>query len=259
MTMPTFPPHTEAGPSALIVEDEAALSDELHETLQALWPALRIVGRAADGMTALRMIAQHRPDIVFLDIQIPDPNGLEVARTIRDSCHIVFVTAYDAHAIAAFEHGAVDYVLKPIDSARIARTVQRLQRRQASAPVDLSGLLAQLQPRQARPAHLRWVTASVGNSLRLITTDEIVFFQSDSKYTRVVLADSEVLIKKTLRELVAELDPEQFWQTHRSTVVNALEIASIEPSMSGQLSIRLKSRREQLPVAESFVKRFRQM
>ncbi len=252
-------PHPEPAPSALIVEDETALSEELHELLQALWPELRIVGHAPDGSTALRMIAQHRPDIVFLDIQVPDPNGLEVARLVRDSCHIVFVTAYDAHAIEAFEHGAVDYILKPIDSARIALTVQRLQRRLRSAPVDLSGLIAQLQPRQVRPSHLRWITASVGSAMRLITADEIVFFQSDSKYTRVVLADSEVLIKKTIRELVAELDPEQFWQTHRSTVVNALEIASIEPSMSGQLSIKLKSRRERLPVAESFVKRFRQM
>ena len=250
---------TEAAPSALIVEDEAALCDELQELLQASWPELRIVGHAPDGVSALHMILQHRPDIVFLDIQIPDPNGLEVARTIRDSCHIVFVTAYDAHAIEAFENGAVDYLLKPIDSARIALTVQRLQRRQHSAPPDLSGLLERLQPSPARASYLRWITASVGNTMRLITTDEIIFFQSEAKYTRVALADSEVLIKKTIRELVAELDPEQFWQTHRSTVVNALEIASIEPSMSGQLSIKLKSRRERLPVAESFVKRFRQM
>jgi DNA-binding LytR/AlgR family response regulator len=257
--MSPIPPRPEAAPSALIVEDEAALSEELHELLQSLWPSLRIVGYAQDGATALRMIARHRPDIVFLDIQIPDPNGLEVARALRDSCHIVFVTAYDAHAIEAFENGAIDYVLKPIDSARLALTVQRLQRRHASAPVDLSALIQHLQPQQARPAHLRWITAAVGQSLRLITTDEIVFFQSDSKYTRVVLADSEVLIKKTLRELVAELDPEQFWQTHRSTVVNALEVAAIEPAMNGQLSIKLKSRRERLPVAESFVKRFRQM
>lgn len=257
--MSSASPQADRAPTALIVEDEAALSEELQELLQTLWPALRIVGHAQDGMSALRMIAGLRPDIVFLDIQIPDPNGLEVARTIRDSCHIVFVTAYDAHAIEAFENGAVDYLLKPIDSARLALTVQRLQRRHSSPPADLSGLLEKLQPRQAPSAYLRWITASVGNSLRLITTDEIVFFQSDSKYTRVVLADSEVLIKKTIRELVAELDPEQFWQTHRSTVVNAQEIASIEPSMSGQFAIRLKSRREHLPVAESFVKRFRQM
>ena len=170
---------TDSGPTALIVEDEPALYLELRELLETLWPELLIVGHAMDGVDALGQIARHRPDIVFLDIQIPDPNGLEVARTLRDCCHIVFVTAFDAYAIEAFDNGAVDY--------------------------------------------------------------------------------SEVLIKKTLKELVAELDPEQFWQTHRSTVVNALEIASIEPNMSGQLTVRLKARRELLPVAESFVRRFRQM
>ncbi len=243
--------------TALIVEDEPALSEELCELLQSLWPSLRIVGRAADGIEALRLIAEHQPDIVFLDIQIPGPGGLEVARTLRDRSHVVFVTAYDAHAIEAFENGAVDYILKPIEAQRLAMSVQRLKQRVASAPADLSNLLQNLQTQRA--SYLRWITASVGNSLRLITTDEVVYFQSEQKYTRVVLATSEVLIKKTLKELVSELDPEQFWQTHRSTVVNAMEIASIEPNMSGQLSIKLRTRREQLPVAESFVKRFRQM
>lgn len=245
-------------PAALIVEDEPALYHELREVLAAQWPELQIVGHATDGVDALGQIARHRPDIVFLDIQIPDPNGLEVARTLRDCCHIVFVTAYDAYAIEAFDNGAVDYILKPINSERIALTVQRLKKRIASSPADLSSLAQQLLVAPPK-SHLRWITASVGASIRLITIDEVIFFQSDQKYTRVVLADSEVLIKKTLKELVAELDPEQFWQTHRSTVVNALEIASIEPNMSGQLTVRLKARRELLPVAESFVRRFRQM
>lgn len=247
------------GPTALIVEDEPALSDELHDLLLAAWPGLQIVGRAADGVDALRQIAQKRPDIVFLDIQIPDPNGLEVARSMRDLCHIVFVTAYDAHAIEAFENGAVDYILKPIKPERIALTVARLQQRMPQTPRDLSALLQHLQPQSAPSTYLRWITASVGNSIRLITIDDVVYFQSDQKYTRVVLATSEVLIKKTLKELMSELDPDQFWQTHRSTVVNALEISSIEPNLSGQLSVHLKNRREHLPVAESFVRRFRQM
>lgn len=245
-------------PSALIVEDEPALYEELRELLEGLWPELHIVGHATGGVDALGQIARHRPDIVFLDIQIPDPNGLEVARILRDSCHIVFVTAYDAYAVEAFDNGAVDYILKPIDPERIALTVQRLKKRLANAPADLSTLADQLQAKPGK-SYLRWITASVGASLRLITIDEVIFFQSDQKYTRVVLADSEVLIKKTLKELVAELDPEQFWQTHRSTVVNALEISSIEPNMGGQLTVKLKARREQLPVAESFVRRFRQM
>ena len=248
----------DSGPTALIVEDEPALYHELRELLETLWPELAIIGHAADGVDALGQIARHRPDVVFLDIQIPDPNGLEVARTLRDCCHIVFVTAYDAYAIEAFDNGAVDYILKPIDPPRIALTVQRLKRRMAGSPADLSTLVDQLQAKAGK-SFMRWITASVGASIRLITIDEVIFFQSDQKYTRVVLADSEVLIKKTLKELVAELDPEQFWQTHRSTVVNALEIASIEPNMSGQLTVKLKARREQLPVAESFVRRFRQM
>lgn len=248
---------SDKAPRALIVEDEPALCEELCELLQALWPAMHIIGRAADGVEALRQIARHQPDIVFLDIQIPGPNGLEVARTLRDSCHVVFVTAYDAHAVEAFDSGAVDYILKPIEAQRVARCVHRLQQRMAGAPADLSNLLEKLQPQLT--SYLRWITASVGNSLRLITTDEVVYFQSEQKYTRVALATSEVLIKKTLKELMAELDPGQFWQTHRSTVVNAMQISSIEPNMAGQMSIKLRTRREQLPVAESFVRRFRQM
>lgn len=249
----------EVGPSAILVEDEPALYEELRELLAKLWPELRVVGHAADGTSALHQIALHAPDIVFLDIQIPEPNGLDVARTLGDRCHIVFVTAYDAHAIEAFDNGAVDYVLKPVDPIRLAQTVKRLRSRLAAAPADLSNLLQQLQPGHSRPAHLRWITASVGNSIRLITVDEVIYFQSDQKYTRVVLADAEVLIKRTLKELLMELDPEQFWQTHRSTVVNALEIASVEPNMAGQLAVRLRCRREHLPVAESFMRRFRQM
>ena len=248
-----------AEPTALIVEDEPALLDELRELLTELWPALRIVGCAVDGVDALRQIARHEPDIVFLDIQIPEPNGLDVARTLRDRCHIVFVTAYDEHAVEAFDNGAVDYILKPIDPQRMALTVRRLQQRVASRPADFSGIIESVQAQQPAQSHLRWITAAVGSAMRLITIDEVVFFQSEQKYTRVVLAESEVLIKKTIKELVAELDPEQFWQTHRSTIVNAMQIAGIEPNMAGQLSLKLKNRREQLPVAESFMRRFRQM
>jgi DNA-binding LytR/AlgR family response regulator len=245
--------------TALLVEDEPALAEELRELLQSLWPGLRIVGHARSGLEALVQLAQHTPDVLFLDIQIPDPNGLELARLVRDRCHIVFVTAYDAHALEAFDNGAVDYVLKPVDPARFALTVQRLKTRVAQPPRDLTRVLDTVQPVTGRGNYLRWITASVGHSIRLVTVDEIVFFQSDQKYTRVVLADSEVLIKRTLKDLVAELDPDQFWQTHRSTVVNAMEIASIEPKLDGQLAVRLKNRRELLPVAEAFVRRFRQM
>jgi DNA-binding LytR/AlgR family response regulator len=245
---------------ALIVEDEHALADELQDALAQLWPDLHIVDTAADGSSALRLFERTAPNIVFLDIQIPNPNGLEVARLIGDRAHIVFITAYDAFAIEAFERGAVDYVLKPIGLVRLGTTVRRLQSKlQQPPPANLLDIIEQFQPQATRKRPLRWITATVGRTLRLIAIDEVVFFQSDAKYTRVVLADSEVLVKKTLKELMAELDPEQFWQTHRSTVVNALEIASMEPNLAGQLTILLKRRREQLPVSESFVQRFRQM
>ncbi len=254
MYPPSKPPST-----ALIVEDESALADELRDALAQLWPDLHIVATAADGDSALRLFERHAPDIVFLDIQIPDPNGLEVARLIGERTHIVFITAYDAFAIEAFERGAVDYVLKPISAERLGTTVRRLQAKLQQPPADLLGIIDQFQAQTTRKRPLRWLTATVGRAMRLIAIDEVVFFQSDAKYTRVVLADSEVLIKKTLKELMTELDPDQFWQTHRSTVVNALEIAAMEPNLAGQLTIQLKRRREQLPVSESFVQRFRQM
>lgn len=246
-------------PSAVIVEDEQALREELRDLLQSLWPALTIVAEAQNGLEALRLTAAHQPDIVFLDIQMPEPNGLDVARFIADRCHVVFVTAYDTYAVDAFEKGAADYILKPINEARLALTVRRLKQKLTQASTDLTALVDRIQPRQSPVQHLRWITAATGKSLRMIMIDEVVFFQSDQKYTRVVLADSEVLIKKPLKELLTELDPEQFWQIHRSTVVNAHEISAIEPNMSGQLAVKLKSRREQLGVSESFAKRFRQM
>jgi len=252
------PPSVDAPLTALLVEDEPALRDELREMLAALWPELKIIGEAQDGLEALRMVAQHQPRIVFLDIQIPEPNGLEVARHIGDRCHVVFVTAYDAHAVDAFEKGAADYLLKPLSAGRLSVTIGRLKQALTRGPSDLIGLMELIQAGQPR-AHLRWITANVGKSLRMVTIDEVVYFQSDQKLTRVVLADSEVLIKKTLKDLLSELDPEQFWQTHRSTIVNALEISSMEPDMSGRLVVKLKNRREQLPVSESFVRRFRQM
>ena len=246
-------------PTALIVEDELALADELRDLLQQQWPALRIVGHARTGEEALRYVLEMQPDIVFLDIQIPDPNGLQVARIIRDRCHIVFVTAFDAHALEAFDRGAVDYLLKPVVPERLALALQRLQRRLPLAPPDLSLVLDELEAPPSATRYLRWITAPLGASLRLITVDEVVYFQAAFKSTRVVLADAEVLIKKSLKELLAELDPEQFWRTHRSTVVNALHIASIGPKLDGELAIMLKSRREQLPVSEAFLRRFRQM
>ena len=244
---------------ALVVEDEAALRDELCEALAAAWPALEIVDTAGDGANALRLVEEHSPDLVFLDIRIPDPDGLEVARLIGDRVHVVFVTAYDQFALAAFEHGAVDYLLKPLQPERLARVVQRLQQRvPAPATSEVAEVAGRLQMHEGRGRPLRWLTATAGRAMRFIAIDEVVFFQADGKYTRVALTDSEVLIRRTLKDLVAELDPEQFWQTHRSTVVNALEVASVEPNMAGKLTLRLKRRRDSLPVSDAFMRRFRQ-
>jgi DNA-binding LytR/AlgR family response regulator len=250
--------------TAFIVEDELAMRIELRDQLRVLWPQLHIVGEAGDGKSALQQIAQCQPQVVFLDIQIPPPTGLEIARQLGNSCHLVFVSAYDAHAIEAFEKGALDYILKPINPARLAITVARLKQKLQAAPPDMSrlvsSLLEGLQAQvPARPRYLRWITASVGNSLRLITVDEIVFIQAERKYLRVVLANSEVLVRKTLKELLDELDPDQFWQIHRSTIANALEIANIAPNMAGRLTAQLKSRREQLPVSDTFIRKFREM
>lgn len=256
-------------PSAVVVEDEAPLRDELVDLLAERWPALEIAGCASDGAQALELIERESPDIVFLDIRIPGPSGLAVAERVAEHAHIVFVTAYDTHAIEAFEKGAVDYLLKPMTPERLDATVRRLQQRlgQAGDPAPSRALAHEgHNPPTPAPApagaprrYLRWLTATVDKSTRFIAIDEVVYFQSDHKYTRVVLAEAEYLIKRTLKELMAELDPEQFWQIHRSTVVNILDVRAMEPDFSGRLSMRLRSRRELLPVSESFAARYRRM
>ncbi len=247
-------------PTALIAEDERALRNQLAEQLGALWPELDIVASAADGIEALRLLDAHRPDVLFLDIHMPGVNGLDVARQASGRAHVVFVTAHDEHAIAAFEQGAVDYVLKPIAPARLFTTVARLKERILRPPQRVDAVLAQIgiapnAPRQ----HLRWINASVGQNLRLITVDEVVYFQADNKYTRVVTADGEALIRKSLKELADELDPQQFWQIHRSTLVNAAAIGAVVRDLRGRMMVRLKARDEQLHVSDSFTYLFRQM
>lgn len=246
-------------PDALIAEDEPLLRDELKQTLAKVWPELRIVAEAPDGIEALHALEQHRPQILFLDIQMPGLSGLEVARAASGRCHVVFVTAYDQYAVAAFEQGAVDYVMKPFSVARLAAATTRLKERLNAAPAQLDGLLRALAENQPKRPHLRWINASQGQNMRLITTDEICYFKSDSKYTLVVTADSESLIRKPIKELLDELDPEAFWPIHRGVVVNASAIAAVHRKMNGQLEVRLKARQETLPVSEAYAYRFRQM
>jgi DNA-binding LytR/AlgR family response regulator len=255
--------HDTAGggsPSAVLAEDEPLLADELADLLGALWPELRIVERAADGVSALAAIESHGPDLAFLDIRMPRIDGMEVARRIAGRCHVVFVTAYDEHALAAFEAGAIDYVLKPLAAARLATTVQRLKARIGQPPPDVVRALRHYLPGTAPTRrHLRWINASRGVAVRLLTVDEILYFKSDQKYTRVVTADSESLIRKTIRELADELDPTMFWQVHRSAIVNVHAIDSVLRDARGNLTLHLRQRREVLAVSEAFHHLFRQM
>ena len=217
-----------ARPTALIAEDEPLMRERLKETLAQVWPELEIVAEASDGDEALALFDAHAPSIAFLDIRMPGRTGLEVAAAIGGDCHVVFITAYDQYALAAFEAGAVDYLLKPVEADRLAQTVDRVQRKLAAPPADLSALLAELRGSVQRPSQrLRWIKAAVGKQVKLIAVGDVIYFQSDAKYTRVVLAQSEALIRTPLKDLLDDLDPDKFWQVHRSTVVNLDQVAGV--------------------------------
>ena len=245
-------------PTALIAEDEPMLAAQLRARLAEAWPELGIVGQAANGDEALLMARTHRPDIAFLDIRMPGANGLDVARALCGTAHVVFVTAYDEYAVAAFEEGAVDYLLKPVTADRLAKVVARLKARLRAAPMDLGSLLAPLAAQDA-PATLRWVRASLGDAMTMIAVDDVLYFQSEDKYTKVVTRDGEGLIKKPIKELYEELDTEAFWQIHRATIVNLNAIARVERDWRDQPVIHLKSRPETLTVSRTFAHRFKAM
>ena len=244
---------------AVIAEDEPLLRAELRETLVRLWPELSICAEAEDGVEALSAIETHAPDILFLDIQMPGMSGLEVARQAGSRCHVVFVTAYDKYAVTAFEQGALDYVMKPFSLARLATTVARLKEKAGTAPANLEGLLQSLIRSSAPKEYLRWITASQGQELRLITVDEICYFQADSKYTLVVTGTQESLIRRPIKELVDELDPAVFWQIHRGTVINVNAIAGVNRDIGGHLRVKLKERKETLPVSDPYLHLFKSM
>ena len=208
-------------PTAVIAEDEPCCAPSCARVLAALWPELAIVREAEDGIAALRARDGTSRSILFLDIEMPGMTGLEVARAASGKCHVVFVTAYDKYAVAAFEQGAVDYVMKPFSTARLATTVHRLKERVAPAGRPRRPAPPRSAQREPGPqAYLRWITASQGQNVRLITVDEVLYFRADSKYTLVVTADGEALIRTSITELADELDPEAFWQIHRGTLVN---------------------------------------
>jgi len=245
-------------PRALIVEDEPLLAAELSDHLHALWPELDIAGRAENGIEAVSMLESLQPDIVFLDIQVPGLNGLEVAAHVPESAQIVFVTAYAEHALQAFEAGAADYLTKPLNPARLLHTIKRLKTRSRDAQSAPSGLWQQVLPAPPAPSYLKWIKASVANTVRLVMVNEVQYFQSDGKYTRVVTQTGEALIRLPLKELVLQLDPAQFAQVHRSAIVNFQAIDHIDRQGAG-MEICLKGRAEKLPVSEAYCRQFRQM
>ena len=245
---------------AVIAEDEANLCDELREALGALWPELAICAVAGDGIQALRSLEEHDPDVLFLDIEMPGMSGIEVAKRASGKCHVVFVTAYDKYAVAAFQQGAVDYVMKPFDAARLADTVKRVKARVDQAPANLDGLLKSLSEKLGfGREYIRWITASQGQELRLITIEEICYFQADNKCTLVVTAETNSLIYRSIRELAEALDPSMFWQIHRGTIVNVRHIAGLSRDYRGRLRVKLKARDEMLAVSGPYAHLFKQM
>ena len=247
-------------PTAILAEDEPILRAQLQAKLKKLWPELDVIASVEDGAAALEALEDRTPDFMFLDIQMPELTGLEVARHVGARSHVVFVTAYDQYAIQAFETGAVDYVLKPVTDERLAVTLERLKAKAATPPPDLTTLLARLaQESGAKRERLQWIKATVGQQLKLIPVCDVLFFQSDEKYTRVVTRDSEALIKTPIRELLDGLDPEVFWQIHRSTLVNASAIAGVTRDFRGQAHVKVKGRDEELVVSRIYSHLFKQM
>ena len=275
---------------ALIADDERLLREQLRARLAEVWPALEIVAEAKNGSEALQLTEAHHPDLVFLDIRMPGMTGVEAARAIAQlptdedtadgwrGCEIVFITAYDQYAIEAFEQGVVDYVLKPAERERLMVTVERLKKRRAQrdaqpegldtadhatapAPAHMQLLLQNLATRMdpAKAPNLRWIQATVGQSIQMIPVDDVLFFISDEKYTRVQTATVEALIRKPIKELIDELDANLFWQIHRSTLVNTKFIAGVTRDLRGRQLVAVKGHPEKLEVSRSFTGLFKGM
>jgi DNA-binding LytR/AlgR family response regulator len=250
-------------PTAVIADDERLMREQIIARLKDAWPELVIVGEASNGREAVALAQSHEPDIVFLDISMPGMDGIQAAQALAGQVHVVFVTAHDQYAISAFEHGAVDYLLKPADPERVAVTCQRLRARLQQKPDPMNDLLEKLSQRMGgglKPReYMRWVQASVGANIRMIPTSDILFFRAEDKYTRVQTAGFEALIRKPIKELIDELDPDEFWQIHRATVVRVDAIDQVSRNLRGHHVVHVKGREEKLEVSRTFHHLFKQM
>jgi DNA-binding LytR/AlgR family response regulator len=244
--------------TAVIADDEPILRKEFRDMLGELWPELTVCGEAADGLEAIEALETLQPQILFLDNQMPGRNGLEVARHASGKAHVVFVTAYDAYAVQAFEEGALDYVLKPISAERVKMTIERLQQRLHEPPADLSNL-ANLLKTLVKPeaSYVKWLTVPHHSELRVVAVSEILFLQADNKYTTIATRGGTFLLNSSLKEMRSKLDPAVFWQIHRGTVVNVSAIDTIFRSFRGTLEIKLKDRKEVLPVSSAHAHLFK--
>jgi DNA-binding LytR/AlgR family response regulator len=264
--MPPAPGATRS-PTAVIADDERLMRDQLIGRLKEAWPQLEIVGEATNGSEAVALVQREEPDIVFLDISMPGMDGIQAARAVAGQAHIVFVTAYDQYAISAFETGAVDYLLKPAEPERVAMTCERLKVRLEKKPDPMNDLLARLAQRLSSDGgaivkpreYLRWVQASVGVNIRMIPTTDILFFRAEDKYTRVQTKTFEALIRKPIKALIDELDPDEFWQIHRATVVRVDAVTEVSRNLRGNQIVHVRGSDEKLEVSRTFNHLFKQM
>jgi len=255
---------TSAAPSAVVADDERLMREQIIDRLKEAWPELLIVGEASNGREAIEMVQSLQPDIVFLDISMPGMDGIETAQALAGRAHVVFVTAHDQYAISAFEHGAIDYLLKPAEPERVALTCQRLRERLKQAPDPMNEVLEQLSQRLGagglKPReYMRWVQASVGANIRMIPTSDILFFRAEDKYTLVKTRGFEALIRKPIKELIEELDPDEFWQIHRSTVVRVDAVEQVSRDFRGHQIVHVRGSDEKLEVSRTFNHLFKQM
>jgi DNA-binding LytR/AlgR family response regulator len=250
-------------PIAIIADDEEHLANYLRDRLAALWPELEVGGMARNGLEAMKLIDDIAPRIVFLDIRMPGLTGLEVASRLDAKTHVVFVTAYDQYAVEAFDREAADYLVKPVTDERLARTIARLKEKLArnEAGGDIGKILRELSSvlPQAKNPFLRWIRASIGDTVRQIAVDEVIYLQAQDKYVSVYTHEGESLIRTPLTELAEQLDPTEFWQIHRSTIVNVKYIAATQRDVMGRTFIKLKGHKAELPVSRAYAHLFKQM